>query len=186
MDLKPDKPNEIKCKNIEDKILFMKKALFYAQKAFSEEETPIGAVLVKNGEIISFGYNRREGRQDVTLHAEINAIKKACRKLGSWRLDDCDLYVTLEPCIMCAGAIQQAKIRKVYFSAAEPKGGGVVSKASIFDISLNHKVLYEGNILADESTKLLKDFFAMMRKKDKDTGLSKGKRRIANKSSKKL
>ena len=170
----------------DDKYFFMKRALFYAQMAFSEEETPIGAVLVKDGKIISFGYNKRESKQDVTLHAEINAIKKACRKLGSWRLDDCDLYVTLEPCIMCAGAIQQAKIRKVYFGAFEPKGGGVVSKASIFDIPLNHKVLYEGNILAEKSAKLLKDFFVMMREKDKDTGLSKGKRRIANKSAKKL
>ena len=168
----------------DDKYLFMKRALFYAGKAFSEEETPIGAVLVRDGKIISFGYNSRESRQDVTLHAEIIAIRKACRRMGSWRLDGCDLYVTLEPCIMCAGAIQQAKIRKVYFGAAEPKGGGVVSKASIFDITLNHKVLYEGNILADESAKLLKDFFVMMREKDKAMGLSKGKRRSARKSSK--
>lgn len=166
-----------------DKYLFMQKALHYAKKAFSEEETPIGAVIVMGGKIISSGYNKREGRQDVTLHAEIIAIKKACKKLGSWRLDDCDLYVTLEPCIMCAGAIQQAKIRKVYFGALEPKGGGVISKSRVFDIALNHKVEYEGNILEDESAKLLKDFFAMMRKKDKDTGLSKGRRRNKNKSS---
>jgi len=185
MSKNPVMKNEPDSKNIDNKILFMKKALLYAQKAFSEEETPIGAVLVRDGKIISSGYNRRESMQDVTLHAEINAIKKACRKLGSWRLDNCDLYVTLEPCIMCAGAIQQAKIRKVYFGASEPKGGGVISKACVFDITLNHHVLYEGNILADESAKLLKDFFTMMRKKDKSTGLSKGKRRIANKSVKK-
>ena len=166
----------------EDKYFFMKKALSYAQKAFSEEETPIGAVLVKGGKIISFGYNKREKNQDVTLHAEIIAIKKACRKMKSWRLDECDLYVTLEPCIMCAGAIQQARIRKVYFGAAEPKGGGVISKVGIFDIPLNHKVLYEGNILAEQSSTLLKEFFVMMRENDKSTGLSKGKRRAANKS----
>jgi len=182
MDYKQISEKETYIENDKDKILYMRKALFYAKKAFSEQETPVGAVLVKDGKILSFGYNKRENKQDVTLHAEINAIKKACRKLGSWRLDNCDLYVTLEPCIMCAGAIQQAKIRKVYFGALEPKGGGVISKASVFDIPLNHKVLFEGNILAEESSKLLKDFFVMMRKKDKSTGLSKGKRRIVNKS----
>ena len=166
--------------NIPD--FFMNKALNLAKKAASLEETPIGAVIVKNGIIISTGYNLRESRQDVSLHAEMIAIRKACKKLGSWRLDGCDLYVTLEPCIMCAGAILQAKIHKVYFGAYEPKGGGVVSKSRIFDISLNHTVLYEGGILAEESGALLKDFFSRMRIKDKSTGLSKGERRIKNKT----
>lgn len=161
----------------QDICFFMRKALLLAAKAASIDETPIGAVLVKDGKIISSGYNRREGMQDVTLHAEMIAIRKACRKLKSWRLDDCDLYVTLEPCIMCAGAILQARIRKVYFGALEPKGGGVKSKANVFDININHKVSYEGHILEKESSKLLKDFFAEMRKKDRDTGLTKGQRR---------
>lgn len=160
---------------------FMEKALNLAKKAATLEETPIGAVLVKDGIIISTGYNLRESKQDVSLHAEMIAIRKACKKLESWRLDGCDLYVTLEPCIMCAGAIQQSKIHKVYFGAYEPKGGGVVSKAQIFDIQLNHTVKYEAGILAEESSVLLKEFFSTMRAKDKQTGLSKGERRINNK-----
>lgn len=162
--------------------LFMKKALHYAQKAAALEETPIGAVIVKEGRVISYGYNLRESRQDVTLHAELIAIRKACRKLHSWRLDQCDLYVTLEPCVMCAGAIQQARIRTVYFGATDPKGGGVVSKASVLDLPLNHKVIYEGGILAEESRALLQVFFADRREKDKETGLTKGQRRLQNKS----
>lgn len=161
---------------------YMGKALFQAKKAAELDETPIGAVIVKDGHILASGYNLRESRQDVTLHAEMIAIRKACKKLKSWRLDDCDLYITLEPCIMCAGAIQQARIRKVFFGAFEPKGGGVTSKAQIFDLVLNHQVHYEGGLLAGESSELLKEFFSKMRKKDKDTGLSKGQRRKENKT----
>lgn len=166
-----------------DAARFMKRALLAAQKAAHIEETPIGAVLVKDGKVIASGYNTRESRQDVTLHAEMVVIRKACRKLHSWRLDGCDLYVTLEPCIMCAGAIQQSKIRKVYYGAAEPKGGAVVSKSAVFDLPLNHKVEYEGGILAEESAEMLKSFFVEMRKKDKASGLSKGQRRNKNKES---
>lgn len=161
---------------------FMKEALRLARKAFEKDETPIGAVIVKDNEIIASGRNAREEGRDVTLHAEISAIRSACEKLGSWRLDGCDLYVTLEPCIMCAGAIQQAKIRKVFFGAPEPKGGGVISKAKILDIPLNHRVLYEGNILAKESEELMKSFFSDLRKKDKESGLTKGQRRQKNKN----
>lgn len=161
---------------------FMKKAISHARKAAALDEPPIGAVLVKDGRVLSSGYNLRESRQDVTLHAEMTAIRKACRKLRSWRLDECDLYVTLEPCIMCAGAIQQAKIRAVYFGAADPKGGGILSKAQILDLPLNHKVRYEGGVLGEECGALLKDFFAAMRLRDKETGLTKGQRRIRNKS----
>jgi tRNA(adenine34) deaminase len=160
---------------------FMAKAIRYARKAAALEETPIGAVIVKDGKVIASGYNLRESRQDVTLHAEMTAIRKACRKLHSWRLDGCDLYVTLEPCIMCAGAIQQARIRSVFFGAFDPKAGGVVSKARIFDLALNHHVSWEGGILMEESSSLLKEFFVSMRAKDKETGLSKGQRRSRNK-----
>lgn len=161
---------------------FMSKALLQAQKAFDINETPIGAVLVKDGKIIASGYNLRESRQDVTLHAEMIAIRKACKKLSSWRLDEVDLYVTLEPCIMCAGAILQAKIRNVYFAAKEPKGGGVTSKANIFDIDLNHKVNYKGGILEEESSEMLKLFFKNIRQQDKNLGLTKGQRRDLNKN----
>jgi len=160
---------------------YMEKALRLAKKAAGIGETPIGAVIVRDGAVISSGYNIREKKQDVTLHAEMIAIRKACRKLNSWRLDGCDLYVTLEPCIMCAGAIQQAKIHKVYFGAAEPKGGAVISKTNIFDLPLNHIVEYERGLLESESAQLLKSFFADIRKNDKQTGLTKGQRRNFNK-----
>jgi tRNA(adenine34) deaminase len=160
--------------------LFMKKALQQAAKAAALLETPIGAVIVKDGLVVAEAYNQRETRQDVTLHAELMAIRKACRSLGSWRLDGCDLYVTLEPCIMCAGAIQQARMRKVYFGAVQPKSGGVVSKASILDLDLNHHVEYEGGLLAGESERMMKEFFSMMRVSDKSTGLTKGQRRDRN------
>ena len=94
---------------------FMREALKLAEKAMAIQETPIGAVIVRDGKILARGYNRRETRQDVTLHAEMIAIRKACLKLGSWRLDGCDLYVTLEPCAMCAGAIQQSRMARVFF-----------------------------------------------------------------------
>lgn len=161
---------------------FMKKALRQAAKAAAQLETPIGAVIVKDGLVIASGYNQRESRQDVTLHAELLAIRKACRKLGSWRLDGCDLYVTLEPCIMCAGAIQQARMRRVCFGALQPKSGGVVSMTRIFDLALNHQVEYEGGVLAEESESLMKEFFLSMRAADKSTGLTKGQRRNASKS----
>lgn len=170
--------------NYSDDEKLMYEALKLAAKAAGCDETPIGAIIVKDGKIIASAYNTRETKQDVTLHAEMSAIRKACRKLSSWRLDDCDMYVTLEPCIMCAGAIQQSKIRKVYFGALQPKSGGIVSVARIFDLHLNHTVVYEGGILASESETLLKEFFNKMRMIDKGTGLSKGQRRIQNKSDK--
>ncbi len=174
------KPEMQDCFNEKEKY-FMKKALRLARKAYLIDETPIGALIVKDGKVIATGYNLRESKQDVTLHAEMIAIRKACRKLNSWRLDGCDFYVTLEPCIMCASAILQAKFANVYFGALEPKGGGVVSKARIFDIPLNHKINYQYGLLANESSELLKSFFSQMRIKDKSTGLSKGQRRDSNK-----
>ncbi len=161
---------------------FMNKAMAQALKAEAALETPIGAVIVRDGVVIAAGFNRRESAQDVTLHAEMTAIRKACRKLGSWRLDGCDLYVTLEPCVMCAGAIQQARVRKVYFGATEPKTGAVVSKAGIFDLDLFHVVEYEGGILAEESAAMMKRFFAGRRHADRSSGLTRGQRRAVNKS----
>lgn len=162
---------------------YMKKALTLAAKACSKMETPVGCVIVRDDTVIAGGYNQREGGQDVTLHAEMTAIREACKKTGSWRLDGCDMYVTLEPCIMCAGAIQQAKIRKVYFGAVQPKSGGIVSKAKIFDLSLNHKVEYEGGLLSEESAQIIDRFFREMRKQNSSSGLTKGQRRSLNRSS---
>ena len=102
---------------------WMKLALNQARKAMKAGETPVGAVLVCAGRVLGRGYNRREASADVTQHAELMAIRQASRRLGTWRLDGCDLYVTLEPCIMCAGAIVQARIRTVYYGAADPKAG---------------------------------------------------------------
>ena len=167
---------------VSDPLRFMKEALKQAKKAMSIQETPIGAVIVRDGKILARGYNLRETRQDVTLHAEMIAIRKACLKLGSWRLDDCDLYVTLEPCAMCAGAIQQARMARVFFGAADPKAGAVVSRMRFFDMpGMNHEINYEGGLMAEESSALLRGFFTRLRQIDKTVG-TKGKRRELSKS----
>ena len=163
---------------------FMREALKLAEKAMAIQETPIGAVIVRDGKILARGYNRRETRQDVTLHAEMIAIRKACLKLGSWRLDGCDLYVTLEPCAMCAGAIQQSRMARVFFGAEDPKAGAVVSRLKFFDLpGMNHTVLYEGGLMAEESTLLLKGFFSRLRLRDKASG-TRGQRRDLSKAQK--
>ena len=141
----------------------MKAAICQANKAGALKEAPIGCVIVHEGRIIARGYNRREIDQDVTLHAEMIAIRKACRVLNSWRLENCDLYVTLEPCYMCAATMIQARIRHVYFGAKDPKGGAVVSKNSLFDLSHNHRVLYSGGILKDSCSSILTNFFRELR-----------------------
>ena len=148
-------------------VKFMRSALSLAQKARSLAESPVGCVIVYNGRIIARGYNLRQTRQDVTLHAEMEAIRKACRKLGSWRLEDCDLYVTLEPCYMCSGAIIQARMRHVYFGASDPKAGAVVSKNHIFDLDHNHHVEYTGGVLEEACRTELTEFFRELRLKKK-------------------
>ena len=148
---------------------FMRMALKEAQKAYKLEECPIGCVIVKDGKVIARAHNMRITHNSALSHAEILAIKKACKKLDSWRLSDCDLYVTLEPCTMCSGAIIQARIRKVYFAAYEPKGGAVCSCNDIFNISHghNHQVLFEGGVLQEESSNMLKEFFREVRESKK-------------------
>jgi tRNA(adenine34) deaminase len=146
---------------------YMAAALVQARKALRFDESPIGCVIVRDGIIIARGYNLRETRQDVTLHAELTAIRKACRKLSSWRLEDCDLYVTLEPCYMCAGAIIQARIRHVYFGAADAKAGAVISQNHLFDLDHNHHVQYTGGLLATECSGLIADFFRELRARKK-------------------
>ncbi|MBQ9279498.1 MAG: tRNA adenosine(34) deaminase TadA [Clostridia bacterium] len=148
---------------------FMKEALKEAQKAMSKEEVPIGAVIVKDGKIIARGHNLRETKKDACAHAEIIAIQKACKKLDAWRLEDCEIYVTLEPCSMCAGAIMNARIKKLYIGAMEPKSGSVGSKLNLLgDYTFNHKVEVVTGICEEESVRLLKDFFQYLRKKDKE------------------
>lgn len=144
----------------------MKEAIKQAKKAAQKDEVPIGCVIVKDDQIIARAYNKREMKQCSTAHAEILAIEKACKKLGSWRLEDCDLYVTLEPCPMCSGAIIQSRIRNVIFGAYDPKGGCMGSNMNINDVrGFNHYPDIEGGILQDECSRLLKDFFKAKRKK---------------------
>ena len=129
---------------------FMALAIKEAKKALAKDEVPIGAIIVKNGQVISKGYNLRESRQNSLNHAEIIAIDKACKKLKNFRLEDCELYVTVEPCLMCAGAIIQSRIKKVYFGARDEKYGAVVSATNAFNIKANHIVQFEEGICQKE------------------------------------
>lgn len=149
-------------KNVKEK--FMKEALKQAKKAYDKLEVPVGAVIVKDGKIISRAYNQKEEKNDTTNHAEILAIKKASKKLNSWRLLDCDMYVTLEPCSMCAGALIQSRIRKVYIGAPDSKTGACGSVLNLLeDYKFNHKVEIENGILKDDCENLLKEFFKELR-----------------------
>ena len=143
---------------------FMKKALLLAKRAYSLDEVPVGAVIVKNGEIIAGAYNKREKTNDATAHAEILAIKKACKKLNDFRLLGCDIYVTLEPCVMCMGAILNARIENLYFGAFISNGS--ISAKEITDKSvLNHKTNIFGGNLEEECSAIVSDYFKSKRKK---------------------
>ena len=143
---------------------FMQAAIKEAKKAYEKLEVPVGAVIVKDGKIISRGYNIKEEKKDTTKHAEIIAIQKASKKLGGWRLNDCEMYVTLEPCPMCAGAIIQSRIKKVYIGAMDEKTGACGSVLNLFeDYKFNHKVEIENGILEIECNELLKKFFKELR-----------------------
>jgi tRNA(adenine34) deaminase len=145
---------------------YMRAAMKEAHKAELKDEVPIGAVIVCDGKIIARAHNTRQTKQISTHHAEMLCIEKACRKLNSWRLEGCDLYVTLEPCPMCAGAIQQSRIRKVVFGAYDPKGGFFGSNFNINEVKgLNHYPEVEGGILKEETAQLLKDFFKKKRER---------------------
>lgn len=147
-----------------EKEKYMRSALRLAKKAESLDEVPVGAVIVKDGKILAKGWNRRQTKQNPLEHAEVMAIQCACRKLKSWRLEGCDLYVTLEPCPMCSGAIIQSRIEHVYFGAFDPKGGAVASVVSLFDLpQWNHHPMWEGGILEDECSMILKQFFKRKR-----------------------
>ena len=139
---------------------FMKEALKEAKKAYNKLEIPVGAVIVKDGKIIARAHNIKEEKHDTTKHAEIIAIQKASKKLETWRLNDCEMYVTLEPCPMCAGAIIQARIKKVYIGAMDEKTGACGSVLNLFkDFKFNHNVELETGIFKEDCEKILKDFF---------------------------
>jgi tRNA(adenine34) deaminase len=142
----------------------MRLALDLAREAAVVGEVPIGAVVVRDGRVVGSGYNLRERARDAVRHAEIDAISTACRALGAWRLTGCDLYVTLEPCLMCAGAIYQARLGRVFFGAPDPKAGAMGSLYRVHeDARLNHRLPVQGGILEAECATLLKNFFRAKR-----------------------
>lgn len=144
---------------------FMGLALKEAQKAYLKDEVPIGAVIVYDGKVIARAHNLRVEKELTHAHAEMLAIMKANKKMKSWRLEDMSLYVTLEPCSMCGGAIIQSRIKNLYFGASDPKSGVCGSKMNLFDISFNHQVNVIGGILESESKALLQSFFKKLRNK---------------------
>lgn len=147
---------------------YMKEAIKQAKKAESIDEVPIGAVIVHNDKIIARAHNLRESKQNSIAHAEVIAIQKACKKLGSWRLENCTLYVTLEPCPMCSGAILQSRIKRVVYGAADPKGGCIESCMKMYEIDgFNHYPDVTSGILKDECSELLKNFFKKKRETKK-------------------
>lgn len=148
-----------------DKEIYMKEALKEAQKAYKELEIPVGCIIVKDGKIIARAHNQKEKKKDTTKHAEIIAIQKASKKLKAWRLENCEMYVTLEPCSMCAGALIQSRIKKVYIGTMDEKTGSCGSVLNLLeDYKFNHHVECETGILEEECKKILKDFFAELRK----------------------
>lgn len=144
---------------------YMKQALKEAEKAYKKLEVPVGAIIVKNGKIIARAHNQKEEKKDTTKHAEILAIQKASKKLQAWRLIDCEMYVTLEPCSMCAGAIINSRIKKIYIGALDEKTGAAGSVLNLFDdYTFNHKVEVEKGLLKENCENILKEFFKELRK----------------------
>lgn len=146
----------------------MKQALKEAIKAKNKEEVPVGVVIVLNGKIIARAHNLRETKKNSLCHAEIIAINKACKKLNNFRLEDCEIYVTLEPCLMCAGAIVQSRIKKVIIGARDPKYGMAGTVFNAFNLKSNHKVEVEFGVLEEESSSIIREFFKKLRDKNKN------------------
>ena len=144
---------------------FMQAALEEAKNAANEGEVPVGAVIVRSGEVIATGRNRRETGKNALAHAELEAIDNACRALGGWRLPGCTLYVTLEPCPMCAGAIINARIERVVFGAYDKKAGSVRSIVRLFDLPYNHRPEVRGGCMEEECADILSAFFRTLRKR---------------------
>lgn len=141
---------------------YMEIALKEAKKAFKHNEVPVGAAIVKNNKVISKAYNQKEKKQNVIKHAEIIAIEQACKKLKTWHLDECEIYITLEPCLMCCGAIEQARIKKIYYSTDSPIFGQIQNNNKVF--KNNKKIDIYSNINSKESIELLQKFFKLKRK----------------------
>ena len=146
-----------------DEQLYMQEALKLAREAAAEGEVPVGCVIVRNGQIVGRGRNRREKDRTALGHGEIEAIAEACRNLGGWRLWECTLYVTLEPCPMCAGAIINARIPRVVYGASDAKCGAARSVCALFDMAFNHHPVVEQGILEEECAGLLTEFFRNLR-----------------------
>lgn len=143
---------------------FMKEALNEAYKAYKIKEVPVGAVIVRNGEIVGRGFNQKETMKDATLHAEISAIKDACGNLGGWRLPGCTMYVTLEPCSMCAGALVNARVERLVIGASDPKTGACGSVLNIVqEKKLNHQIDVQSGVLEKDCSDIIKTFFAKLR-----------------------
>lgn len=142
---------------------FMLRALKCARKAYEIDDVPVGCVIVREGKVIASGYNRRENDKNALKHAEITAINRACRKLGGWRLIDCDMYVTLEPCTMCGGAIMNSRIKNVYVGLRDPKSGAFGSVCDLSAMGLNHKVNVEFGYEEEKCYELLHGYFQKLR-----------------------
>ncbi len=154
---------------VKDNEYFMNEALKEAKKAYIKEEIPVGAVIVKDGKIISKAHNLKESKCSSISHAEILEIQKANKKLNAWRLENCDMYITLEPCMMCMGAIINARIRKIYIGTLDPKTGACMSVIDIKKYKFNHIVEVETGIEKEQCEYISKDFFKILRKKKRGT-----------------
>ena len=161
MNLEQD--NTTKCQEKTTHLKFMQEALLEAKKAFDKGEVPVGAVIVKDGDIIARAHNLRHTQKRIEGHAEMLAIIEAAKQLGDWRLEGCDLYVTLEPCPMCAGALIQSRMRSLYYGAKDLKAGAIESKLQLLDIPFNHQIEVCGGIMEGESKALLQSFFKQLR-----------------------
>ncbi len=148
----------------------MLRAIELARKAAELDEVPVGAIVVKDGEIVGEGFNRRETGKNALAHAELEAIDNACKRLGGWRLHQCEIYVTLEPCPMCTGAIINSRIKKVVFGASDYKAGSMGSVINLCDLPYNHKPEIQGGFMQEECSTLLTEFFARLRERRKQEG----------------
>lgn len=151
----------------EKDVEFMRLALEQARLAAQEGEVPVGAVITRRGEVVGVGRNRRETGKNALAHAELEAISNACLALGGWRLWECEMFVSMEPCPMCAGAIINSRIRRVVFGAYDEKAGSCASVINLFDLPYNHRPELVGGVLAEESAALLSEFFRTLREKHK-------------------
>ena len=153
---------------MEVKEYFMEQALKEAQKAYKKDEVPVGAIIVKDNKIIAKGHNLKESKKNTIKHAEIIAIEKASKKLEAWRLEDCDIYVTMEPCPMCMGAIINSRIKNIYFGVKDKKAGACGSIVDLTEYKFNHIPYYEGGILEEKCKNILQEFFKELRKRKKE------------------